>query len=557
LVEHFDRDASCNRTLIRKMLEAGRQPFLRDALGVLRERPESSGFEFVITLLVTNELLLPALCDPSLDREGALALARAALRADSMADMALAKALVNRAPETVADPGRLMDILEEISDGARILPALLRLLRHANPHVRSKAVRMIGLGSRGVRWFERRLAGEDPRVRADAIEAMWGLESPEGRALMQGAMRDPNNRVAGNAILGLYMIGDCSTIPEMLRLAVSDVAFSRSTAAWLMGETGNPRFLDVVAELLRDADPVVRKRAFWALGRIKAAAAKVGQNKEWRMAGQFLNGDLRKNKRRVSVAVATADGKVLPTIRPTEFLLSEDGRSVNVYEVAERELPPPLSVAFVFPNSAGRMEPPWIQGALCALPWKRPSDAWGLTPYFDGAGGQDEPLQAPAEKAAFGSTPGAIRANFLRPIGSPACPDLWTAIRNAIRGKERLVRGERRAIVFAGAEESRAADPALISAVIASSTLVQVVSTGDNPRLQDFCLRTRGLFRRVGGEEGAAAAIEQAYLHLLARYEISYRTVCPKALNLQIRAHTPSGWAEVTLDIPPPGDPGG
>jgi hypothetical protein len=554
LVEHFDQDPSGSGKLIQEMLKAGPRTFLEDAVAALRGRPESRGSQFVVTVLVTNELLLPALCDPSLDHERALALARAALRVDAMVDMALAKALVNRAPETLADPCRLMDILDEISDGARILPWLLRLLRHANPHVRSKAVRTVGRGSRGVRWVEHRLADEDPRVRANAIESMWGLDSAEARALLHRAMRDPNNRVAGNAILGLYMLGDCSTIPEMVSMAESDTALARSTAAWLMGETGDPRFLEVVAGLLRETDPMVRKRAFWAVGRIKAAAAKVAQTREWRMASCFSLGDRRKNTRSVRVAVAPADGRDLPVILPTQFLLREDGRGVNVYQVAERELPPALSVAFVFPKSVERTEQPWVKGALHALEWKRNSDLWGLAPYLAGAGWQNEPQRAPAEDSVWGSTPDAIRANFLRPTSTSACADLWTAIRNAVRGHDRLVRGERRAIVFSGVEEGRAAGPGLISSVITSSTLVQVISTEDNPGLEDFCLRTGGLFRRVGGEEEAAAAIEEAYLQLLAHYEISYQPVCPQARNLKIRAHTPSGWAEVTLAIPPPAE---
>ncbi len=553
LVERFDRDAAGSRKLIREMLEAGPQTFLESAVAVLRERPESRGSQFVITLLVAHELLLATVCDPSLDRGQALALARAALQVDSMADMTMAKGLVNRAPETAADPGRLMDILDEISDGTRILPSLLRLLRHANPHVRSKAARMTGRGSRGVRWVERRLADEDPRVRANAIESMWGLDSPEARALLHGAMRDPNNRVAGNAILGLYMLGDCSTIPEMLHMAASDAAVSRSTAAWLMGETGDPRFVEVVAERLRETDPMVRKRAFWALSRIKTAAAKVAQTAEWRMAGRFRLVERGGKTRRMRVAVASADGKELPAILPTQFLLTEDGHGVNLYQVTERELPPALSVAFVFPESAGRVEPPWVKGALHALQWKRNSDLWALAPYLAGAGWQYEPQKATAGEAVFGSAPDAIRANFLRPTTAPACPDLWTAIRIAVRGQDRLVRGERRVIVFSGVEEGRAAGSGLISSVITSSTLVQVISTEDNPGLEEFCLRTRGLFRHVGGEE-AAAAIEQAYLQLLARYEISYQTACPQARNLKIRAHTPSGWAEVTLGIPPPAE---
>ena len=105
-------------------------------------------------------------------------------------------------------------------------------------------------------------------------------------------------------------------------------------------------------------------------------------------------------------------------------------------------------------------------------------------------------------------------------------------------------------IIFSNVEETRGAGLELISAIITSSTLVQAISTGKNPRVEDFCAKTRGVFRRVSGEEEASTAIEQAYLQLLARYEISYQPIEPLAQNLKVRAHTPAGWGEFTLAIP-------
>ena len=99
-----------------------------------------------------------------------------------------------------------MEILGEISDRILILPSLMRLLRNANPHLRSKAALMIGRGSRSLTWAKRRLTDSDTRVRANAVEALWGMDTPEARELLDAASRDGNNRVAGNAWLGLYWI---------------------------------------------------------------------------------------------------------------------------------------------------------------------------------------------------------------------------------------------------------------------------------------------------------------------------------------------------------------
>lgn len=42
-----------------------------------------------------------------------------------------------------------------------------------------------------------------------------------------------------------------------------------------------------------------------------------------------------------------------------------------------------------------------------------------------------------------------------------------------------------------------------------------------------------------------------AYLNLLARYTISYQPVSRDARSLRIRVHTPSGWGETDIPIPP------
>jgi hypothetical protein len=549
LVEHFEHDASGSRKLIRAMLHATPEAFLRDAMAVVRDRPDARGSEYVVTLLVANNLLLAALCDPGISREQTRALARAALRVDSMADMTLAKALANL-PEGLGDVVRLMEILDEISDGDRIFPALLRLMHHENPHIRSKAVLMIGRGGRGVRWAERLLADENPRVRANAIESMWGMDGPEARALLQAAVRDPNNRVAGNAMLGLYLTGDSTTIPEILKMAAGEVAVWRSTGVWVMGQTGDPRFLKAIAERLRDGDPMVRRRAYSALGRIKTEAAKVARTAEWRMGGCFRPAGQGDNTRRLVVALAAKDGKEVPPLLSTQFLLAEDGNPVEIYKVVEREIRQALSVAFVFPKSAGRPEPAWLEGALRALDWKSASASWGLYPYLPEGERQTAPGRAPGGEAVFRSKSDAILTGLLQAGSAPSYQDLWTAVGSAVQGLDQLVRGNGRVIVFSSAEESSAASQGLISSIVTAPTAVEVVSVEGNPPLQDFCRRTHGFFRRVSGEEEISAAIEQVYVQLLARYEISYQPVCLEARDLKIRAHTSSGWAEMALPIP-------
>ena len=89
----------------------------------------------------------------------------------------------------------------------------------------------------------------------------------------------------GNALLGLYYLGDCSVIPKIVKMADHEASLFRAAAAWVMGETGDARFVKTLARMLMEPNPTVRKRAFAAIGRIKAASAQTGHAR-WRVCGR-------------------------------------------------------------------------------------------------------------------------------------------------------------------------------------------------------------------------------------------------------------------------------
>jgi 2-polyprenyl-3-methyl-5-hydroxy-6-metoxy-1,4-benzoquinol methylase len=67
--------------------------------------------------------------------------------------------------------------------------------------------------------------------------------------------------------------------------------------------------------------------------------------------------------------------------------------------------------------------------------------------------------------------------------------------------------------------------------------------------LQEFCQRTHTWFRN-GAEEELVETIEQAYLNMLARYEIAYQPVAANAPVLKVRVQTPTGWGETLIAAP-------
>ena len=353
MVRNFEADPSASRIQIRDLLDNDREVFYCTAIDILKASVETRGAQYLVSLLVANGMLLRALCDPEVSREEAMALGRAARRVDPMVDVMLSRSLADSAVGSavqIADPGRLMDILCEIADAGHIMPSLMRMMRHPNTYLRSKAVKMIGRGSLSAKWVMGRLSESDPRVRANAIESLWGVDTPEARTLLTFATNDGNNRVAGNAMLGLYYLGDSSALLEVIKLAAHDSAAFRASAAWVMGESGDPRFIEPLRRLLSEPDAVVRKKAFGALAQIKTASAQPPVGDKWHMAGRMLPGDSIKGLKRLMVAIAGEDMRDQPKASPLQFVLSEGPQYITSYKVTEKPLAESMSVVFVMPR---------------------------------------------------------------------------------------------------------------------------------------------------------------------------------------------------------------
>jgi hypothetical protein len=556
LVRNFERDVAENRKLIRDQLDNGPEAFYRNSIALMKSADESRGFQHLVLLLVSSGFLLRALCDATLSRDEAMALARAATRANPMADVELARGLADSTaqpdgPVQLESAPRLMEILAEISDGSRIAPSLMRLMRHPNAYIRSKAVLMIGRGNLSVKWVRGRLSEADPRIRANAIEALWGVASHEAQVVLRFALADGNNRVVGNALLGLHLVGDCSAIPEIVKLARSEAPLSRATAAWVMGETGDPRFTEILVRMLVESNTTVRKTAFVALRRIKVAIAQAGLGPRWKMAGVISNqaGDLQRAQRKVHLAVTPENGQGQPKILPTQFILSENGQNVMSYKVTEKPEMEAMSVVFVFPRAGEAAAAPWNQGAMKCLAWKRHSDLWANLPFLP-SGEPEAKGHAIDEPPAFSAGSTALAASFAKTPGRVDCSELWETLWRCVRPDQAASRGKRHLIVVANEEFRRIAGHGLIANVISSRTSLQVISSFPNPEVEDFCQKAKGRFYGFENESEIPDLVQQAYLNLLTRYEISYQPASKDATEVRARVHTASGWGEVKIPIP-------
>jgi HEAT repeat protein len=198
---------------------------------------------------------------------------------DPWLDIELAKLLPKRGDTArpVLSPAaatRLLDVLDRISEGTRLVASLGHLICHTDPVLRSKAALMLGRRVKNLSWTQKYLSDEEARVRANVIEALWYDPSPKRAAIFLKYLDDTSNRVAGNAALGLYLVSPDSGKKAILDLAKHPDPAFRATAAWVIGKSGDAGLVDTLPTLLADPELKVRRAASRVLTRMKTERAE-------------------------------------------------------------------------------------------------------------------------------------------------------------------------------------------------------------------------------------------------------------------------------------------
>ncbi len=168
----------------------------------------------------------------------------------------------------------VLDVLDQISPGPRLIVILTHLTHHAEQRIAAKATLLLGRRVRNDHWLENHLASDDARVRASVVEALWGINTYSARKIMVACLKDVNNRVVGNALVGLHMLGDHSVIALVREMLRDRRPSFRWTAAWVMGYMGSTDFVECLREALSDPESGVRQAARRALVAIRQIVVK-------------------------------------------------------------------------------------------------------------------------------------------------------------------------------------------------------------------------------------------------------------------------------------------
>lgn len=237
------------------------------------------GAEYVGGLISADDSLIDLLVDESaLTHEEAFSMVRRMAASRPMLEARLMRKMLENAdglgaavPREIAL--RVMSMVEAISDCSRVTVYLTQLERHPSAEVRSKAALLLGRGNINVGRVRRFLTSQDARLRANAVESLWGMNTPQTRALFWDAAADPNRRVAINALVGLCKAADAEARRKLVDLIHGNDLVSRRAAAWAMGKLGDPEFAEILAPLQNDPDENMRKMAAQSLALLRRPSA--------------------------------------------------------------------------------------------------------------------------------------------------------------------------------------------------------------------------------------------------------------------------------------------
>ena len=356
LLESFSEKDTAGKQSLSQLLVSDPRVFGASAVAVLAKSQPSAGARYLVQLLMKGKLLPATLLDPRIaePREARTALQAVAANGTNlqpMLELALNKTLQDQSG--VENSQRIMRLLELL---AAIAPASfwnsfqLELMAHPDRMVRSKAALIIGRSSKNAAWIGRRFMDRDARVQASAVEALWALEPGDSRALLLAASKSQFNRVAANAILGLYRIAEMKAVRMLLDMVLQrESPPFRISALWAIGETQDPRFLPFLMEQFKLSDGKIRLAVTRAMASIKRREKLNGEAGTMRFRVSYARVS-QDGKRKCALVLSSQPAHDLSTLTPMDFALWEAGELIEQYEVKLSGAPAALAVGFVAPQ---------------------------------------------------------------------------------------------------------------------------------------------------------------------------------------------------------------
>jgi len=163
-----------------------------------------------------------------------------------------------------------MQITQELELTHTLKDNLLMLSSHANAKVRSRAIGMVDSGDLAIAQtlLDRALKDTDPRVRANAIEALEAHCKDEFIPLLANRARLGHNRERANAIKALHRLRVGAALEALMNMLHDERAEHRISALWVLKRMSSWKMLGEVGRLAK-SDPNARVRRY-ALALLKS-----------------------------------------------------------------------------------------------------------------------------------------------------------------------------------------------------------------------------------------------------------------------------------------------
>ncbi len=274
LVTGFETNPGQAQREMRRLSESEPRSFISSAFRVLKAAPEGSGQVYLRELLWENDGGIACLSEPTLfPLDRAVQLARNWARVEPTLSLKLLQLIFaderQQGGVDIARTRRILEIVGALPPHTGILPLLMKLLRSPDERLHSKATALFCRASKSADWARKKLDEPDPRVRANAVEGLWEMDSRSVISVLQQAALDSDHRVVANALIGMYPLNRDQAGKSMRDMAAHPRALFRAAGAFAMGQTLNPEFSPPLEAMVKDADAKVRSHALRALMRIR------------------------------------------------------------------------------------------------------------------------------------------------------------------------------------------------------------------------------------------------------------------------------------------------
>ncbi len=580
VLRSFVQEGSTDKASLERLLQANPDEFCRAAVSMLADAESSAGFRFLVHLLLKHGLLIKALADTeNCGLAEAITIVKSVGQIASSLEGELEKrlsALLQQAPSPVLSARifRLMQLLSEISKNCFLL-FQSELINYPDPMVRASAVLLIGRAGKNADLMGRMLLDPDPRVQANAVEALWIFKEDACKPMLFTAAKSKHHRVAGNAAVGLYRMAEIRSVGLLLEMAQHKEPAFRLTAIWAMGDTGDARFVQILTDIYRKRVGTERVGSLRALARIRSRtlARNAKPAIEIRIARAVTGPG---NSRHVVLKLSGGDGE-LHTLKSTDFAIAEGGTLVCDYSVSVPNASVLLLAGFVTPRILSEVDPyrVAIMNAMSGcVPLKRPEDIWRIERYAVEAQGLGSGAPRNGPGPSYDDL--VLGPNVKTQHGFIATPDLLNKLISAIGSKERTaadvltgidkvdeamakLSGKRHLFLFLHASSTEwpvsAARLQLLADFVKTERIVphafSLEPSDQWNGLREICLATAGGTFTISPVEELPGVVEKLYSELVGRFEISYTVpaAIEPACEVRLSVSSELGCGEITFSL--------